>query len=102
MPAAERNTLMPALAVQYGADWPQIAASLDAALADYHSAAIAARLASFSPKCLPWPPRAAAGPGQPWMSLNASGPAFCLPKAPCANASPPPLLALVRELGARQ
>ena len=71
MPAAERNTLMPALAVQYGADWPQIAASLDAALADYQQRGYCSSFGEFQPEVFavaaPVPPLA---PGQPWMSLG--------------------------------
>ena len=103
MPAAERNTLMPALAVQYGADWPQIAASLDAALADYQQRGYCSSFGEFQPEVFavaaPVPPLA---PGQPWMSLNASGPAFLFTESAMRERIAPPLLALVRELGARQ
>mgnify|MGYP003586299478 FL=1 len=103
MPAAERNTLMPALAVQYGADWPQIAASLDAALADYQQRGYCSSFGEFQPEVFavaaPVPPLA---PGQPWMSLNASGPAFLFTESAMRERIAPPSLVLVRELGARQ
>jgi DNA-binding IclR family transcriptional regulator len=96
MPAAERNTLMPALAVQYGADWPQIAASLDAALADYQQRGYCSSFGEFQPEVFavaaPVPPLA---PGQPWMSLNASGPAFLFTESAMRERIAPPLLALV-------
>ena len=47
---------------------------------------------------VPVPPLA---PGQPWMSLNASGPAFLFTEQAMREQIAPPLLALVNSLSTR-
>ena len=102
MPVPERNPLRPARAVQYGDHWPAIAASVEQALGDYARQQFCCSFGEFQPEvfavAVPVPPLA---PGQPWMSLNASGPAFLFTEQAMREQIAPPLLALVNSLSTR-
>jgi DNA-binding IclR family transcriptional regulator len=95
LPASEQQQLKPLLSRRYLKDWPQIEQRLDQAAGEYHVQEFCASFGEYEPDvmavgvALP-----ALSPGQPAMSLNASGPAFAFSAEDMRQRIAPALLRL--------
>lgn len=95
----ERRRLEGELAQRYGTRWAELSAKLDEAVAEYRRQGYSASFGEYEPDVmavgvhLPSP-----APGQPPMSLNASGPAFAFDAATMRERIAPALQALRERL----